>query len=68
MMCPHCGKETDQQSTAVNLNLANNNACNPVLATFIPNVAGANPVVIPQTVNLAANGCNPYPQVTYIKI
>ena len=73
-ICPHCGKAIEQEQTVNVFNplVANGAAPNSYNLVF-NNAACANPFSA-QALNLshftwnnAAQGCNPYPQITYIE-
>ncbi len=71
MICPHCRKEIEQQPiTLFNPMVAN--GCNPHRVDLVfTNAAAANAFPATTINHLALNaaaGCNPFPQVTYIKI
>ncbi len=69
MVRPHCGNDTDASTVVHRVTLINNaGAAQPAIYPVV-NVANANALNYPwtHTVCAAANGCNPFPLVTYIK-
>lgn len=70
MICPHCGGTIEQEQTVNLLHPVNVNGANPYnLNLMITTVAPIpSQTIAVNTLNAAANGCNPFPQVTYINL
>jgi len=67
MICPHCGKEL---STTTFINpMQHVQGCQPIQGVFVlnANAAAANALPVTNLNHMAVNGCNPIPQITFLK-
>lgn len=70
MICPHCGNAIEQEQSVNLLNAVNVNGANPNPFNLVFNTTTAltSQSLTTWNVNNGANGCNPFPIVTTIKI